>query len=95
MPTCTRLTIREGVTLYWNSTEKPFHSPGRLPCGRGFCYSTDMTHADLMAGYYAAREAQETQAEAEACGYSTELAEFYERNPRLTFRRYLEQMRGR
>ena len=46
-------------------------------------------HDDLMAGYYAAREAQEAEAEAYSGGYATELAEFYERNPRLTFRQWL------
>lgn len=43
-----------------------------------------------MAGYYAAREAQEAQCEAEAIGYETETREFYERNPRITFRQWLE-----
>lgn len=54
-----------------------------------------MTHADLMTGYYLAREAQEKQAEAATNGHATELAEFYRDYPRLTFRRYLEGMRGR
>lgn len=48
-----------------------------------------------MDGYYAAREAQERQAEAETNGHDTELAEFYGRNPRITFRMYLIEMRER
>jgi len=54
-----------------------------------------MTHDDLMAGYYAAREAQEQEAEAVAIGYATETAEYYRDHERLTFRKYLEGMRGR
>lgn len=46
-------------------------------------------HADMMAGYYAAREAQEMEAEAYSNGYAIELAEFYERTPRITFRTWL------
>lgn len=48
-----------------------------------------------MAGYYSAREAQERQAEAAAIGYAKELADWYRDHPRLTFRRYLEGLRGR
>jgi hypothetical protein len=46
-------------------------------------------HADLMASYYAAREAQEQEAERVTLSYDTELAEFYEANPRVTFRTWL------
>lgn len=54
-----------------------------------------MTHDDLMDGYYAIREAQEREAEAVTLNYDTELAEYWERHPRITFRMYLTQMRGR
>lgn len=54
-----------------------------------------MTHDELMAGYYSAREAQERQAEAATMDYESELREWFRDNPRLTFRRYLEGMRGR
>lgn len=54
-----------------------------------------MTHDELMAGYYSAREAQDRQAEAATMQYDEELREYWERVPRLTFRRYLEGMRGR
>lgn len=54
-----------------------------------------MSHDELMDGYYLARETQERQAEAETLGYDTELREFYSRVPRLTFKSYLIQMRGR
>lgn len=50
-----------------------------------------MTHAELMAEYYAAREAQEQRAQDESAGYATELAEFYEREERVTFKSYLVQ----
>lgn len=52
-------------------------------------------HADLMAGYYAAREAQERQCEEETLGYETEMREWYERNPRLTFKVWLTGHRQR
>lgn len=54
-----------------------------------------MTHAELMDGYYCLREHEEMQAEAITFGYDTELAEYWEANPRTTFREYLIQMRGR
>lgn len=44
-----------------------------------------------MAGYYAAREAQEREAEEVCIGYDTELREFYERNPRITFKMWLTE----
>lgn len=46
-------------------------------------------HADLMESYYTAREVQEREAEAFSMNYDAELAEFYELNPRVTFRRWL------
>jgi len=48
-------------------------------------------HSDLMASYYAARDAQEAEAEAFSNGYATELAEFYTLNERVTFRRWLSE----
>lgn len=53
----------------------------------------DAWHADLMAGYYLAVHAQELQCEAETLGYATEMREWYESNRRLTFKRYLQEMR--
>jgi phage terminase Nu1 subunit (DNA packaging protein) len=47
-------------------------------------------HADLMASYYAAREAQDAAAEAETYGYETELAEYWLTHRRVTFREWLQ-----
>ena len=52
-------------------------------------------HRELMEGYYLAREAQERQAEAEAFGYATELAEFWANNKRITFKTWLIENRQR
>jgi hypothetical protein len=46
-------------------------------------------HDNLMAGYYAAREAWEIQAEAVTMNYDAELAEYAAANPRPTFRDFL------
>lgn len=54
-----------------------------------------MTHADLMAGYYALREAQEASAEQATSGYASELSDYWHEHPRVTFRRYLVEMTGR
>jgi hypothetical protein len=54
-----------------------------------------VTHDELMAGYYLAREAQDRQAEAATLQYQSELEDWYRVNPRLTFRKYLEGLRGR
>lgn len=52
-------------------------------------------HRDLMDGYYCAREAQEREAEAVTLNYETELREFYENNPRITFKTWLVENRQR
>lgn len=46
-------------------------------------------HDQLMAGYYAIREAEEQAAEDATCGYATELAEWWAEHPRTTFKIYL------
>lgn len=46
-------------------------------------------HRALMESYYAAREAQERQAELYSFGYQTELSEFYSLHRRVTFREWL------
>jgi phage terminase Nu1 subunit (DNA packaging protein) len=46
-------------------------------------------HADLMASYYAAREAQDAEAESATQQYDAELAEFYGAHKRVTFREWL------
>lgn len=48
-------------------------------------------HDDLMSSYYAAREVQEAEAERMSIGYDTELAEYYETHPRVTFRYWLTE----
>ena len=49
-----------------------------------------MTHSELMAGYYSAREAQELRAECYGYGYATETADFYAtQEARLTFKDWL------
>lgn len=51
-----------------------------------------MTHSELMAEYYAARNAQEERAEMYSAGYATELAEFYAtQEDRVTFKAWLQQ----
>lgn len=54
-----------------------------------------MTHADLMSGYYAIREAEEAAAESVSIGYAAELEDYWRDHPRTTFRVYLEGMTGR
>jgi hypothetical protein len=46
-------------------------------------------HDDMMSGYYAAREAQEREAEALTLGYDAELADYFRDHPRITFRSWL------
>ncbi len=54
-----------------------------------------MTHSELMAGYYAARNAQEERAEDYSAGYATELADFYAtQEERITFKAWLVQGAG-
>lgn len=51
-------------------------------------------HDRLMEEYYAARDAQEHQAEMEGYGYSEETAEFYANHPRITFKEFLIGRKG-
>lgn len=46
-----------------------------------------------MSGYYAAREAEEQEAEAASLGYATELAEWWAEHPRITFKQWLINQR--
>ena len=46
-------------------------------------------HENLMATYYAAREAWKLQAEYVTCGYRTEMAEYRQRHPQPTFKEFL------
>lgn len=53
-----------------------------------------MTHAQMMAEYYAARESQERACEEYSLGYETEAAEFWAFNERLTFKSFLIGRKG-
>lgn len=68
-------------------------SPCRSRASGGRRHHCSWHHAGLVESYRAAAEAQRLRAEAVTHGYATELAEFYGREPRLTFRHWLENYR--
>lgn len=47
-------------------------------------------HCNMMAEYYAARNAQEEHAEDVSHGYKTEREEFYNQEPRVNFKDFLQ-----
>ncbi len=47
-------------------------------------------HCNMMSEYYAIRENQEQRAEQYGAGYATETAEFYQQEPRVTFKDFLQ-----
>lgn len=55
---------------------------------------TNQHHQQLMSGYYAAREAEEREAEAQSLGYATELSEWWQDHPRITFKEWLINQRS-
>lgn len=46
-------------------------------------------HANLVGGYVEERQRQALKAEAESLGYATELAEYLEAHPLITFKHWL------
>lgn len=51
-------------------------------------------HSDMMAEYYAIRESEEVAAEDQGYGYAEETREYWEHNPRTTFREFLIGRKG-
>lgn len=50
-------------------------------------------HQQVMADYYAAREAYELERERKTRGYAAELKEYAQAHPPYTFRRHLEGLK--
>ena len=61
-----------------------------MPCSKRMksCRSGCL-HRQLVEDYYAARDAQQDQAEAEGVGYVQETQDFYDQHPKLTFKFWL------
>lgn len=60
-----------------------------MTCPRPVSCKASCGHRQIIERYYELRDTQEERAEAATYGYGTELAEFYARELRVTFKNYL------
>lgn len=61
-----------------------------MPCAKGMARCRlGCQHRALVLDYRAERERQERTAEQQSCGYATELAEYLETHPLITFKDWL------
>lgn len=95
-----------GRLVVWRDADGREHTrswPRALPAHRSSCrhdaskgvhqHRCSRSHAEMVDGYRAIREAEEAAAEAATSGYETELASYWAEHPRTTFKDYLMGMR--